>query len=69
LEISGMAEDYRTVCPIPHVGYCVRECGNFWDEVRQECSEPGCDDHAPLEDHGLSGAYGLCAIYWAEDAD
>jgi hypothetical protein len=64
-----MAEDYRTVCPIPHLGYCVRECCNFWDEVRQECSELCCDAYAPLEDHGLSAGYGLCIIYWTEDAD
>lgn len=64
-----MAEDYRAVCPIPYLGNCVRERCNFWDEVRQECSELGYDDQTPLEDHGLSAGYGPCIIYWTEDAD
>ena len=64
-----MREDNRTVCPIPHLGYCIYERCNFWDEVAQACSGLCFDDYTPLEDQDLSEAYNPCTIYWTEDTD
>jgi hypothetical protein len=33
-----MIDHSRPVCPIPYLGRCLRERGNFWDEDLQECS-------------------------------
>jgi hypothetical protein len=45
-----MEPDNRTDCPIPHLGYCVYERCNFWDEAAQECTRLCLDDYAPLEE-------------------
>jgi hypothetical protein len=61
-------EDNRTVCPIPHVGYCVYERCNFWDEAAQECSGECIGEYEPLDAAPNPGG-GPCTIYWTEDAD
>ncbi len=64
-----MQENNRTVCPIPHLGYCVYERCNFWDEEQQECSGLCFSDYSPLEDQEQPPFEGPCTIYWTEDYD
>lgn len=33
-----MRDHTTPICPLPGLGYCVRERCNFWDEDRQECT-------------------------------
>ena len=41
--------DNHPICPIPHLGYCIYEHCNFWDEELQECSGLCIGGYAPLE--------------------
>jgi len=52
LDLTEVTEDSYTitVCPIPHLGYCIYERCNFWDEDRQECSGLCFGDYDPLEE-------------------
>jgi hypothetical protein len=61
--------DDRTMCPIPHVGYCIYERCNFWDEAVQECSGDCFGDYEPLEMQEQQPFDGPCTIYWTEDYD
>jgi hypothetical protein len=56
-------------CPIPHVGYCVRERCNFWDEDQEECTAAcfNAQDQAPPDYSSHSGA--PCLINFEEDHD
>lgn len=62
-----MPDDRRPVCPLPHLGFCVQERCNFWDEARQECSGACFGDYVPLEAPWLAET--PCVIYWTEDND
>jgi hypothetical protein len=64
-----MRKENRTVCPIPHLGYCVRERCNFWDEEQEKCSGLCFDEYSPLEDPQDHPHAGPCTIYWTEDYD
>ncbi len=64
-----MNPDDRTVCPLPHLGYCVRERCNFWDETAQQCSGLCFDDYFSLEDRNPPSLEALCTVYWTEDYD
>ncbi len=61
--------DDRIVCPIPHLGYCVYERCNFWDEAAQECTGLCFSDYSPLNDPEQSRFDSPCTIYWTEDND
>jgi hypothetical protein len=63
-----MQEDRRPVCPIPHLGYCVGEPCNFWDEEAQECSGDCIGEYDLLGAVPNSGDF-PCIIYWTEDND
>ena len=58
-----------TVCPIPHLGTCVGERCNFWDEDRQECSGLCIGEYDPLEETASPGPDTPCTIPWTEDLD
>jgi len=64
-----MTEDHRTVCPIPHLGYCVYERCNFWDEEKQECSGLCIGDYSPLDETSTTSFDSPCIIHWTEDYD
>ncbi len=64
-----MEENHRPVCPIPHLGFCVRERCNFWDEDKQECSGLCFEGYTPLEPPGSFFLDSPCTIYWTEDED
>jgi len=66
---DDLQDDTRTVCPIPHLGYCVYERCNFWDEEKQECSGLCLGDYTPLESALQGHPEGSCTIYWTEDDD
>jgi hypothetical protein len=54
----------QTLCPIPHMGFCIYEKCPYWDAARQECDADclqGPQDPGPSE--------GPCTIYWQEDND
>ncbi len=64
-----MTEIHTPICPITHIGYCVRERCNFWDEAGEECTAD-CF-YAYESSQGLSGVdpAAPCTIYWTEDCD
>lgn len=62
-------ENHHTVCPIPHVGYCVYERCNFWDEEKEECSGDCFGDYTPFEETISPHPDSPCTIYWTEDSD
>ncbi len=57
------------VCPIPHLGYCIYERDNFWEEARQECSGLCFRDADSLEETASPDPNSPCTIYWTEDFD
>jgi hypothetical protein len=57
------------ICPIPHLGYCIYERCNFWDEERQECSGLCFGDDSALEENASPHPDNPCTIYWTEDFD
>ncbi len=59
----------QIVCPIPHLGYCVYERCNFWDEERQECSGLCFGDDNAVEGNASPDPDSPCTIYWTEDGD
>lgn len=67
--IMLIMEDRRPVCPIPHLGFCIYERCNFWDEAKQECSGLCFSDHSPLDDREPRPADGPGLIHWTEDTD
>ena len=64
-----MTDHSRPVCPIPHLGYCVYERCNFWDEERQECSGLCLGEYSPLEETLAGPTDSPCTIHWTEDYD
>ena len=58
-----------TVCPIPHLGTCIGERCNFWDEDRQECSGLCIGKYDPLEEITSPDLDSPCTIHWTEDFD
>lgn len=64
-----MDESRKIVCPIPHLGYCIYERCNFWDEEKGECSGL-CFAESPTTDgRDLLPMDQPCIIYWTEDTD
>jgi len=60
-----MIRDHTTpICPIPGLGYCVRERCNFWDEDREECTADCFETGDPTRDPD-----GSCLITFYEDYD
>jgi hypothetical protein len=64
-----MTDNYRTVCPIPHLGFCVYERCNFWDEEKQECSGLCLGEYSPLAETSSPPGDWPCTIHWTEDND
>ncbi len=65
-----MMEPYeKIVCPIPHLGYCIYERCNFWDEERQECSGLCFGEDNAAEENASPDPDSPCTIYWTEDFD
>uniref|UniRef100_A0A7V4G8I1 Uncharacterized protein n=1 Tax=Desulfobacca acetoxidans TaxID=60893 RepID=A0A7V4G8I1_9BACT len=64
-----MTGDTRMMCPIPHLGYCIYERCNFWDEQKQECSGLCFGEYDPLRETSASHPDSPCTIYWTEDSD
>jgi hypothetical protein len=64
-----MTDDNRPICPIPHLGYCIDERCNFWDEEKQECSGDCIGDYTPLGGATPVSLDSTCTIYWTEDND
>jgi hypothetical protein len=59
-----MIHDLTTpICPLPGLGYCVRERCNFWDEDKEECTAD-CFEDGLTRDPG-----GACVISFSEDYD
>jgi hypothetical protein len=59
-----MLRDYTTsICPLPGLGYCVRERCNFWDEEKEECTAD-CFEDGSTQDPGRP-----CVISFYEDYD
>ncbi len=64
-----MSDDRRAICPIPHVGYCIYQRCNFWDDEHQDCSGLCWGDYTSLEAVDISYLHSSCIIYWTEDFD
>jgi hypothetical protein len=56
------------ICPLPGLGYCVRERCNFWDEDQEVCTAD-CFDAADQETGAASNPGGGCIIAFYEDFD
>lgn len=64
-----MDDTEKIFCPIPHLGYCIYERCNFWDEKQGECSGL-CFGESPFTDgRQLLCGDQPCTIYWTEDTD
>jgi hypothetical protein len=55
------------ICPLPGLGYCVRERCNFWDEAQEECTA-ACYE-ATEQESGAAGCDAGCLISFCEDFD
>ncbi len=64
-----MNDSGSIICPIPHLGYCIYERCNFWDEARQECTEQCFEDDGTPEATNSFDPDGPCTIHWTEDFD
>jgi hypothetical protein len=57
------------LCPIPHLGYCVQERCNFWDEAQEQCTGECFDSCEPLGSGQMVDPDNPCIIYFTEDLD
>jgi hypothetical protein len=58
-----MIDHSTPISPLPGLGQCVRERGNFWDEAREKCTSEYLDAADPID------AGGPCVISFYEDYD
>ncbi len=63
-----MRKNDSPICPIPGLGYCVRERGNFWDDDRQQCSG-ACFVSCESLEVGVVDSEAPCTICFTEDYD
>jgi hypothetical protein len=63
-----MRDHTSPICPIPGLGYCVRERCNFWDEAAEECTGACFDACDPMESVS-SDPDASCLISFYEDYD
>lgn len=56
----------QTLCPIPHMGYCIYDRCPYWDAARQECD---ADCLQSQESSQPQPSEGPCTIHWTEDFD
>jgi hypothetical protein len=56
------------ICPLPGLGYCVRERCNYWDEAQEECTA-ACYDSGDQETGATGNPDGGCLITFCEDFD
>jgi hypothetical protein len=59
----------KPICPIPGLGYCVRERCNFWDEDKEECTAACFETHKPMDATDSPDLDPLCVISFYEDYD
>ncbi len=57
------------ICPIPHLGHCVRERCNFWDEAQEQCTADCFDQFQPQAGGAAEDPEQACIICWTEDCD
>jgi len=60
-----MRDDTTPICPLPGLGYCVRERCNFWDEDSQECTA----DCFEADTDSQADPDAPCVISFYEDFD
>jgi hypothetical protein len=64
-----MAETNSPFCPIPDMGYCLRERCPFWDEEKQECTGTCFDSQDQAQpDYSFNPDF-PCKITCYEDPD
>jgi hypothetical protein len=63
-----MRDETTPICPLPGLGYCVRERCNFWDEDHQECTADCYEAGAP-SDASEPDPDTPCVISFYEDFD
>ena len=63
-EEKSMNDDPFPICPLPALGYCVRERCNFWDDDHEECTAACFDDPGSRPDPDAP-----CLIMFCEDYD
>ncbi|MFZ5453507.1 MAG: hypothetical protein ACOZF2_16735 [Thermodesulfobacteriota bacterium] len=56
----------QTLCPIPHMGYCIYEKCPYWDQDRQECDADCLKNQESSPEQSYDGP---CTIHWTEDND
>ncbi|MGB8991267.1 MAG: hypothetical protein WCD80_04355 [Desulfobaccales bacterium] len=44
-----MSGDTSPICPLPGLGYCVRERCNFWDDDHEECTAACFCNNDPMD--------------------
>jgi len=59
-----MSDDTSPICPLPGLGYCVRERCNFWDDDHEECTAACFDDADSRPDPDAP-----CVMSFYEDYD
>jgi hypothetical protein len=64
-----MNESGSPFCPIPDMGYCIRERCPFWDEERQECTGTCFDAQDQAQPDYSFHPDGPCIITFYEDPD
>jgi hypothetical protein len=64
-----MNDTVSPFCPIPNIGYCVRERCNFWDEDQEECTAACFDAQDQAQPDNAFHPDGSCLITFYEDLD
>lgn len=69
LSLKKMRDCTTPICPLPGLGYCVRERCNFWDEDQEECTADCFDTGDPLDAGAEPDPNAPCVISFYEDYD
>ena len=64
-----MIDHTTLICPLPGMGFCVRERCNFWDEDQDECTCDCFDTGDPVEAGASGNPDWPCVISFYEDYD
>jgi len=64
-----MRDHTTPICPIPGLGYCIRERCNFWDEDQEECTADCFEARDPLAADSPEGSDWPCVISFYEEYD
>jgi hypothetical protein len=64
-----MRDHTAPICPLPGLGYCVRERCNFWDEEQEACAADCHETCDPIDATSKPDLETPCVISFYEDYD